>query len=631
MNNLEIPTNKTPLLGVDSSQSLNTSPSCSTFLPEEDASTCPLLPNTPSPPPQMNFNDPLTPNILNENCSQPGTDDFVNDNPRAADRAAEEDTSSCSGSSGCIDGQVVAGTTTVFNPNVYQHFGKNDEVIPESETQLHAHLNLPDSKDVPSFVYWNWKLIRKCSFFFFVAGVVAIAATVVSMIYLLPKTCNPKTVWYEGSVFYEIHPTRFPDSNVDGFGDLRGLADRVDYLTKLGVVGVRLNSIFPMKNSPNHFQNITSLFEIDDVLGNHTDMINLIRIFHKNNLSLVLDLPIYPFMTKLDPVTTTIEESTKHPMIIEQGALRVSRAPLETNKLICALKMWIECGVDGFYIKGLENMYEDPLLLPNIRAWKAVIGDNRILMVNNQLLENVKQPLAEEIVRHVDLVDIFIDVTNSTQQIAKQINQHLNGVLKPGNDAAFIQWSIGGVSEHETQKSYELTTNGTLAATLMSLMLPGTPNVYHGDGNNEGKSQQQFSKAIDSQQWHSSPQTNTENGLNNSSRINPDDLDTITRMITLRDISPSIHLNKYKKKDKYESNTSAMYHENGNILILVRWYPRRNTFASISNFGITNITMDLTNFFYSGQIMIGGEAHEKIYFDRFEIGPSKTIVIKIDK
>lgn len=188
MSNLEISTNK-PLLGVDLSQSLNTSPSCSTFLPEEDASTCPLLPNTPSPPPPMSFNDPLTPNILTENCNQAGTDDFTND----AVRANEEETSSgCSGSSGCIDGQVVAGTTTVFNPNVYQHLGKNGEVIPESENQLHAHLNLPDSKDVPSFVYWNWKLIRSVSFFFFCAGVIAIAACVVTMIYTLPKTCNPK-------------------------------------------------------------------------------------------------------------------------------------------------------------------------------------------------------------------------------------------------------------------------------------------------------------------------------------------------------------------------------------------------------------------------------------------------------
>lgn len=434
-------------------------------------------------------------------------------------------------------------------------------------------------------------------------------------------------------MFYEIHPTRFPDSNVYGFGDLRGLSHRIEYLKNLGVVGVRLNSIFPMKNQPNHFQNITSLFEIDEVLGTQKDLTALVHKFHENNLRLVLDLPIYPLITKLDPVATTIEESTKHPMIIDQGQLRVARAPSETNTIIKALHAWTSnCNVDGFYIKGLENLYDDPLLLPNIRAWKKEIGDDRILMINNQLLEYVKQPLAEEIIKHVDLVDIFIDVTNSTQEIAKQINQHLNGVLKPGN-GAFIQWSIGGVSEHETQKSYELTTNGTMAATLMSLMLPGSPNVYHGDGNNEGKSQQQFSKPIDTQQndhvWNSTSQS--QYGPNNSTHINANDLDTIRAMINLRDISPSIYLNKYKKKDKYESNTSATYLENGNILILIRWYPRRNTFASISNFGTTKLPIDLTNLFYSGHIMIGGKAHEKIYFDRFEIGPSQTIVVKLDK
>lgn len=446
-----------------------------------------------------------------------------------------------------------------------------------------------------------------------------------------------RTLWYEGSVFYEIHPNRFPDSNVDGFGDLRGLAHRVDYLTKLGVVGVRLNSIFPSQNQQGHFHNVTTLLGIDDVLGSAEDLKTLVRTFHTNNLSLLLDLPIYPYTTKLEPVVPIFEQSTKHPMIVDEGALRVARASNEKNVVVQALLLWSKLGIDGFYIKGLENLHDDPLLVENIRAWKSIIGNDRILMVNHQLLENVDQKTAEDIVRHVDLVDIFIDVTNGTKQIAQQINRNLNGALKPGN-GAFIQWSIGGVSEHETHKSYELTTNGTLAATLMSLMLPGSPNVYHGDGNNEDSSRRQhFSEPIDSKHmehlpgtaWNTIPEYPL--GLNHSIRMNPDDFITIARMIELRDISPSIYKNIVKKKDKYESNTSAMYHENGNILILMRWYPRRNTFASISNFGNTKISLDLTNYFYSGHLMIGGKPHEKIYFNDFEIGPSQTIVVKLDK
>lgn len=446
-----------------------------------------------------------------------------------------------------------------------------------------------------------------------------------------------RTVWYEGSVFYEIHPTRFPDSNVDGFGDLKGLQHRTDYLTKLGVIGVRLNSIFPSQKDSDHFHNVTTLNEIDNVLGKTEDLKNLVRTFHNANLSLILDLPVYPFITRLEPVVTIFEESTKHPMILDDGGLRVARASSEKNTVVQALQLWMKCGIDGFYIKGLENMYNDPLLLNNIKAWKALLGSNRILMVNNQLLENVGAPMAEEIVKHVDLVDIFIDVTNGSKQIAQQINRNLNGVLKPGN-GAYIQWSIGGVSELESHKTYELTENGALAATLMSLMLPGSPNVYHGDGNNQESSRQHFSEPIDSKHLHqlSAMAWNTiaqvdGHGLNHSVSVKPDDFNTIAEMIELRDVSPSIYKNIIKKKGIYESNTSALYHENGNILILMRWYPRRNTFASISNFGLTNVSLDLTNYFYSGQIMIGGKPHEKIYFDEFEIQPSQTIVVKLDK
>lgn len=192
MNNLNISTNPT-LLNVDLQQTLNTSPSLSPFLVEEDTSTCPLLPTTPSPPPpQHHFHDPLTPNVRIDNCIQSnGGDTFGNGG--SAKVAADETSSSCSGSSEAgIDGQVVAGTTSVFKENVYQYLGKNGEVISENEAKLHAHLKLPDTKDVPSFVYWNWKLIRRCSFFVFVSCVIAMLSVVISLIYSLPKTCNPK-------------------------------------------------------------------------------------------------------------------------------------------------------------------------------------------------------------------------------------------------------------------------------------------------------------------------------------------------------------------------------------------------------------------------------------------------------
>src|SRR3954452_16547565 len=41
--------------------------------------------------------------------------------------------------------------------------------------------------------------------------------------------------WYKRAVFYEVLVRAFAASNRDGFGDLRGLTDKLDYLAWLGV------------------------------------------------------------------------------------------------------------------------------------------------------------------------------------------------------------------------------------------------------------------------------------------------------------------------------------------------------------------------------------------------------------
>lgn len=95
--------------------SMITSPSVSTFMPDEEASTCLLLPATPSPPP-MDFIHPLTPSTGNDTTELAGDD-------------ARAETSS-SGSSGIGMDVPIAGTTTLYNnKNVYQNLENNGETI----------------------------------------------------------------------------------------------------------------------------------------------------------------------------------------------------------------------------------------------------------------------------------------------------------------------------------------------------------------------------------------------------------------------------------------------------------------------------------------------------------------------
>ncbi len=97
--------------------------------------------------------------------------------------------------------------------------------------------------------------------------------------------------WLDQAVFYEIYPTSFYDSNGDGIGDLKGIAQKVGYLKDLGIDCVWLNPIYksPFKDGG---YDISDYYEIDKRFGTMADLEDLVQTFHKNGIKLVLDLVI---------------------------------------------------------------------------------------------------------------------------------------------------------------------------------------------------------------------------------------------------------------------------------------------------------------------------------------------------
>ena len=52
-------------------------------------------------------------------------------------------------------------------------------------------------------------------------------------------------LWYKDAIIYEAHVRAFNDSNADGMGDFKGLAEKLDYLEDLGVTAIWLLPFFP--------------------------------------------------------------------------------------------------------------------------------------------------------------------------------------------------------------------------------------------------------------------------------------------------------------------------------------------------------------------------------------------------
>lgn len=110
---------------------------------------------------------------------------------------------------------------------------------------------------------------------------------------------DPTPVWTQDAIIYEIFVDRFhpgkgnewlTPQTPSGFygGTLRGVIEKLDYLSKLGVSVVWLTPIFP---SPSHHgYDATDLFEIEPRLGTKTDLRNLLDESHRRNIRILLDL-----------------------------------------------------------------------------------------------------------------------------------------------------------------------------------------------------------------------------------------------------------------------------------------------------------------------------------------------------
>jgi maltose alpha-D-glucosyltransferase / alpha-amylase len=96
-------------------------------------------------------------------------------------------------------------------------------------------------------------------------------------------------MWYENAVFYGIDIRRFQDSNDDGFGDLRGLISRLDYLADLGIDVLWLLPFFDSPLRDNGYD-IRDYYRIDPRVGELDDFIDLVQEAQKRNIRLVIDL-----------------------------------------------------------------------------------------------------------------------------------------------------------------------------------------------------------------------------------------------------------------------------------------------------------------------------------------------------
>lgn len=94
---------------------------------------------------------------------------------------------------------------------------------------------------------------------------------------------------FKNKVVYQIYPKSFQDSNGDGFGDLKGVTQRLDYLQELGVDYLWLTPFFISPQNDNGYD-VADYRNVDPRYGTMEDLEELIREADVRNIGLMFDM-----------------------------------------------------------------------------------------------------------------------------------------------------------------------------------------------------------------------------------------------------------------------------------------------------------------------------------------------------
>ena len=269
----------------------------------------------------------------------------------------------------------------------------------ERETSRETELeNKPLLENEPVIVRGRsvWKMVV------FIIACLLIIATFAATIGILfsPRAEEPiELKWWQTTVIYQCYPLSFQDTDGNGMGDLRGIKQRANHFSDIGVDTVWLNPIFKSPQKDNGYD-ISDYKEIDSLFGTMYDFQSLLEQLHSTGIHLLMDFvpnhtsdehpwfvesrssktnskrhwyvwadpnefggPPSNWISVFGGSAWTFDEKTGqyylHQFSGFQPDLNYSN-PEVRAAMVDVLKYWLDLGVDGFRMDAVIFLLEDP-------------------------------------------------------------------------------------------------------------------------------------------------------------------------------------------------------------------------------------------------------------------------------
>ncbi|MFC3687067.1 alpha-amylase family protein [Aquipuribacter hungaricus] len=98
-------------------------------------------------------------------------------------------------------------------------------------------------------------------------------------------------MWWKTAVVYCLDVETFMDGDGDGTGDMVGLVRRLDHLVDLGVTCLWLMPFYPTAEKDDGYD-ITDFYGVDRRLGDHGDVVELVRAARDRGMRVIVDLVV---------------------------------------------------------------------------------------------------------------------------------------------------------------------------------------------------------------------------------------------------------------------------------------------------------------------------------------------------
>ncbi|QHA86852.1 alpha,alpha-phosphotrehalase [Serratia rhizosphaerae] len=95
--------------------------------------------------------------------------------------------------------------------------------------------------------------------------------------------------WWQNGVIYQIYPKSFQDSSGNGYGDLAGVIQRLDYLQDLGVDAIWLTPVYLSPQVDNGYD-VADYCAIDPAYGSMETFEQLVAAAHQRDIRIVMDM-----------------------------------------------------------------------------------------------------------------------------------------------------------------------------------------------------------------------------------------------------------------------------------------------------------------------------------------------------